>query len=423
MREGAFLTVNYGLRYEAQIEPQPDKPNPGLAGSDRIPSDTNNVGPRAGVSWDPWKDNKGVIRFNTGLFYSRTPALLIVSPFTSNGQAQIQLTFTPTSPGAPLFPNNLAAAPTGVSVPRSNVFVFDPNFQNPRTLQTSIGIEREVLPDLTLSADFTYANMRSLQRLFDINVAPASGTAADGRLVYRNPRPNANFNLIDRSEPTAKGMYNAVTFSAKKRWSGSGQWYNRGLQFQAFYTTARSKDDDSNERKSFDVNYQDWQNVAAEYTWSNNDVRHNFLMNATWALAGDVQVGAIINARSGAPYSRVSSVDLNNDGAPNGNDRQFIDGKDTGRNSFRQPKYYRLDLRISKAVRFGGNRSVELAADIFNAFNAENLFVSGPTSNSATTGNQLFNGSGPGGLNPNVGVPDSQYGTPRTAQISLRLKF
>ena len=56
-------------------------------------------------------------------------------------------------------------------------------------------------------------------------------------------------------------------------------------------------------------------------------------------------------------------------------------------------------------------------------FNAENLFVSGPTSNSPTTGNQLFNGSGPGGLNPNVGVPDSQLGTPRTGQISLRLRF
>jgi len=417
------LTVNYGLRYEAQIEPQPDKPNPNLAGSDKVPSDTNNVGPRAGVSWDPWKDNKGVIRFNTGLFYSRTPALLIVSPFTSNGQAQLQLTFTPTSPGAPVFPNNLAAAPTGVSVPRSSVNIFDPNFQNPRTFQTSIGIEREILPALTVSADFTYANMRNLERLFDINLAPASGTAADGRLVYRNPRPNANFNLIDRAESTAKGMYNAVTFSARKRWSGSGQWYNRGLQFQAFYTNARSKDDDSNERKFQDIFYQDWQNLAAEYTWSNNDVRHNFLMNATWAFAGDVQVGAIINARSGAPYSRLSSVDINNDGAANANDRQFIDGKDTGRNAFRQPNYYRLDLRISKAIRLNGQRSVELAADIFNALNAKNLFMSGPTSNSTTTGNQLFNGSGPGGLNPNVGVLDSQSGSPRTGQISLRLKF
>jgi hypothetical protein len=417
------LTINYGLRYEAQLEPQPDKPNPSLSGSDKIPSDFNNIGPRGGLAWDPWKDNKGVIRFNAGLFYSRTPALLIVSPFTSNGEAQLQLTFTPQSPGTPSFPNNLSAPPTGVAVPRSNVNIFDSDFQNPRTTQASVGIEREILPELTVAVDFTYASMRNLQRLFDINIAPASGTAADGRLVYRNPRPNANFNLIDRAESTATGMYNALTLSAKKRWSGGSLWYNRGLQFQAFYTNARSKDDDSNERKFQDIFYQDWQNLAAEYTWSNNDIRHNFVANATWAFAGAVQVGAILTARSGPPFSRLSSVDLNNDGAANGNDRQFIDGKDTGRNAFRQPNYYRLDVRIGKSVRLGGQRSLELAADLFNVLNADNLFVSGPTSNSPTTGNQLFNGSGPGGLNPNVGVPDSQFGSPRTGQISLRLKF
>jgi hypothetical protein len=417
------LTVNYGLRYEAQIEPQPDRPSAALPGSDRIPSDVNNFGPRAGFAWDPWKDNKGVVRFNAGVFYSRTPALLIVSPFTANGEAQLQLTFTPTSPGAPLFPNALPAPPTGVAAPRSSVNIFDEDFQNPRTLQTSVGVEREVLPELTLSVDFTYADMRNLQRLFDINMAPASGTAPDGRLLYRNPRPNANFNLIDRAESTAKGMYNAITVSAKKRWSGSGFWYNRGLQFQAFYTNARNKDDDSNERKFQDIFYQDWENLASEYTWSNNDVRHNFVMNATWAVAYEVQIGAVFNARSGAPYSRLSSVDLNNDGAPNANDRQFVDGRDTGRNAFRQPSFSRLDLRVSKAFRVGAQRSLEVAADIFNALNAENRFVSGPTSNSPTTGNQLFNGSGPGGLNPAVGVPDSQLGNPITGQVSLRLRF
>jgi hypothetical protein len=416
------LTVNYGLRYEAQINPQPDQPNPNLENSDQIPSDANNFGPRVGFSWDPFKDNKGVVRFNTGLFYSRTPALLIVSPFTANGVAQLQLTFTPTTAGAPVFPNTLSAPPTGVSVPRSNVNIFDPEFQNPRTFQTSVGVEREILPNLTVGVDYTYADMSNLQRLFDINIAPPSGRAADGRLLYQNPRPNPNFALIDRAESTARGMYSAVTFSARRRWSGGGQWYNRGLQFQAYYTNARNKDDDSNERKFQDIFYQDWQNLDAEYTWSNNDVRHNFVANATWGLGGEVQIGTILTARSGAPYSRLSSVDINFDGAPNGNDRQYINGQDTGRNSYRQPSYSRLDLRVSKTFRLG-RPSVEAAFDLFNALNADNKFVSGPTSNSPTTGNQLFNGSGPGGLNPNVGVPDSQLGSPLTAQISFRVRF
>ena len=47
------FTLNYGVRYEAQINPQPDEPNPALAGSDQIPSDNNNFAPRVGFSWDP----------------------------------------------------------------------------------------------------------------------------------------------------------------------------------------------------------------------------------------------------------------------------------------------------------------------------------------------------------------------------------
>jgi hypothetical protein len=417
------LTLNYGLRYEAQINPQPDQPNPALPGSDRIPSDANNIGPRLGLSWDPWKDNKGVVRFNSGLFYSRTPALLIVSPFTANGVAQLQLQFAPTSPGAPRFPNNLSAPPTGIAVPRTNVNIFDPNFQNPQTFQGSVGVEREVLPDLTLSVDYVYARITRLQRLRDLNIAPASGRAADGRLVYQSPRPNPNYTLVDQAEPSARGMYSGVTFAAKQRFSRGSRWFDRGLQFQAYYTYARSKDDDSNERKFQDIFYQDWQNLGAEYTWSNNDVRHNFVTNATWILPYGVQVGAILSARSGLPYSRLSSIDLNNDNAPNPNDRQFIDGKDTGRNAFRQPNYNRLDLRINKLVALGGQRAIELAFDVFNMLNADNLFVSGPTSNSPATGNQLFNGSGPGGLNPNVGVPDSQLEEPLTGQVSLRFRF
>jgi len=297
------------------------------------------------------------------------------------------------------------------------VNLFDPEFENPRTFQTGFGVERELLTNLTVSLDGVYARMENLQRLRDVNIAPPSGTAADGRLLYQNARPNPAFRLIDVAESTARGTYVAATVAVRKRWNSGEQWFNRGLQFQAYYTWAENKDDDSNERKFQDIFYQDWQNLEAEFTWSNNDVRHNFVTNATWTLPYEIQLGAIFNARSGLPYSRLSSTDLNFDGAPNPNDRQFINGVDTGRNSFRQPNYSRFDLRLSKAQSIGGGRAIEVAFDLFNAFNAENRFVSGPSSNSPTTGNQLFVN------NPNVGVPDSQVGEPRSAQVSLRFRF
>lgn len=49
------VTVSYGVRYEKET----------------AVSDQNNFGPRFGVSWDPFKSGRGVIRFGTGIFYNR----------------------------------------------------------------------------------------------------------------------------------------------------------------------------------------------------------------------------------------------------------------------------------------------------------------------------------------------------------------
>ncbi len=400
------LTLQYGVRYEAQIEPQPDDPNPELAGSDRIPSDTNNFGPRLGLSWDPWKDGKGVVRMNAGLFYSRTHALPLVAAFTTNGIAQLQLFFTPSTPGAPAYPDILASAPTGAFAPPTDVSVVDGGFQNPRTFQVSAGIEREVLRSLVLGVDLVHARMRNLPRLLDTNLAPASGLAPDGRRVYLDPRPDPRFNQILRLESTARGTYDALTLSARRLWTGGERWFNRGLQFQAYYRLARTKDDDSDEILYALPQYQDGDDLGQEYTASNNDVRHSFKLNGTWRLVGDVEMGVVLIVSSGRPYSLTSAEDLNSDAAFT--DRLFVGGRDTGRNSFRQLGFRGLDLRISKSFGLGRSRRLEVAADLFNALNNENRVVS---ANRSYTDN------------PNAGVPDVQVGVPRTAQFSLRLRF
>ena len=55
MKVGSNITLSYGLRYEKET----------------AVSDNNNFGPRIGISWDPFKSGKGVIRFGTGIFYNR----------------------------------------------------------------------------------------------------------------------------------------------------------------------------------------------------------------------------------------------------------------------------------------------------------------------------------------------------------------
>ncbi|HEY6060316.1 MAG TPA: TonB-dependent receptor, partial [Gemmatimonadales bacterium] len=103
-KPNARWTVNYGLRWEAQIEPDPITPPSQVffreligktvtnaqgtftfPSDGKIPSDVGMFQPRLGVAWNVGGRGLTVVRANTGLYYARIPGLNLASSRSTNG--------------------------------------------------------------------------------------------------------------------------------------------------------------------------------------------------------------------------------------------------------------------------------------------------------------------------------------------------
>ena len=49
-----------------------------------FPSDNNNIGPRLGIAWDARNDGRTVVRAGYGIFYGRTPSIMIGTAHSNN---------------------------------------------------------------------------------------------------------------------------------------------------------------------------------------------------------------------------------------------------------------------------------------------------------------------------------------------------
>src|SRR5262249_6803644 len=228
------ITLNLGIRYDKQDMAQPSVLNPDAplqaAGyrTNRIHVDDNNFGPRLGVAWTPFSDNRMVIRAGYGVFYGRTPSILIGTAHSNNGINVQTINFTGAS--MPTYPNIFPSIPSGAAANTPSIFVFDPDFQNPKVTQSSLGIEQEAGRDFSVGATVQYVQGDDLPRSRDVNVggpvpttAAIAGTSNTVTFTRYSTRPFSNFNRVIAFESSAKSRFHGVTFDVQKRFSNNWQ--------------------------------------------------------------------------------------------------------------------------------------------------------------------------------------------------------
>jgi hypothetical protein len=423
------LTLTAGVRWEALDNPNDPVLNPNDRNPDgsfrltgEIPDADNQISPRLGLSWAP--DEKTAVRFTVGRFWSRTPAILFAQLFTSNGLRGTQYNIfasggnPPTDPlapgwGANFNPNGVERIDfTRVPNPRQpGVFAIDPDFDNPYTDRVTLGAEREIFPRTSLGIDLTYAEGKQLQRLTDINRQYSGTVAANGLPAYsRTSFPYPFYGRITTSVSDAESEYYAVTATINRR-------YADNFSFYGAVTWSEDKDHDSNERNFAGIQFEDFNDLDNSWGYSNRDQRWKGVVNGLWETPWwGIGISGAFRYSTGQPFTATTGVDTNNDGISS-TDRPTVNGQHFERNSFRQPDFYSLDVRLSKGFNVGPG-DLGLFVECFNCTDAANRFILGA--------NQVW-GTGQA---PDPNLParsrfnvENGVGTPRTFQLGLRYDF
>ena len=405
------LTLDLGLRWDGQWNPESPKPNPAVAQTAGIPDDLSMWQPRFGLAWSPGGRGRSVFRATAGIYAARTPANLFQRVFTDNGITTVALDsrVDPSILNYLSFPNALGSLPPGVKFAPPQVVGFDPNFENPRAKQFSAGFEHQIGRAVAASLDYVHVSTDQLQRRLDRNLfAPTFD--ATGMPIFPKTRPDPTIANLSINESTAKSRYDAVVTSLQAR-------YGR-LNAQATYTLSFNKDDDSNERTFNRETALNPFDVASEWTWSKEDARHIVTMSGVADLPGGLAFGVVLLARSGLPYTAVIGFDTQNDGN-DVNDRAIIDGRVSGRNAFRQPSFFDLDLRLVKAFHLAGSGRLDLIAELFNATAAPNKnYGADAVSNFGTPAAPVSSAG-----QPLFAPTTARYGGPRQLQLGARVIF
>ena len=206
--------------------------------------------------------------------------------------------------------------------------------------------------------------------------------------------------------------------------------FSKGFTFDGNYTFGKSLD-----TQSFELGAQqtDPSIPSLNRGPSDYDVRHNLVLSALYSLPffahdkgvlgkllGGFEISGIATAHSGFPWTPSvfgdEARDLNGDGFrpdrplgylggaiedpgnddfingifprdashPNGGPDYFIINghgpAGIGRNSFRGPKYFSVDMSVAKTIGLGETSNFEIRANFFNIFNKLNLAPIGQVS-------------------------------------------
>jgi hypothetical protein len=379
------------------------------------------------------RENRAVIRGGAGIHYNRIPNVLFANsrgnpPFFArftgiccgtagpaggdgfgtpfdNGRILYALgsSNSPFSyPANPILGQGIDPVSGGVLNNTVEIYGSDTEVRNSYVYTYSLEMQYELPLHLVGTVGYQGSSAHKLVRIVNQNF-----------LYPRNPR----FDPVFFIQPDVNSHFNALNVNLQRR-------LNNGLQLNANYRFSKSIDALSYEGPGAGTNQTNPGDLASEVGPSDFDVRHNFNMSGLYELPffrhrrdlagkvlGGFQLTGIVTATSGYPWTpkiftairqpsgeffgpnRPTAYlggaldDTSNEAFlrpggnfPGGGPRYFpltAGPPGIGRNSFRGPRYFSVDMSVVKQTGLpdflGEGSNLELRANFFNVFNQLNL--------------------------------------------------
>lgn len=328
------LTLNIGARYNYYD----------ISVLDIASSKSGNFNLRFGFSWDPVGDGKTSIRGGIGTFTANPPLRAAGNTNRNN----LVSTYTIMFPGYPdpFQPNPFRPQQPGQT--SNSEYTSKPGLNPAHSLQTTLGIQREVATDLSLSADLVYSKTSNLWRRIDQNpVIP-------GTSFVRIDPTRGEVRTIDDG---SRAEYKALMLTLNKR-------YAHGWSFEVSYTLSDSKA--MTEAGEFDlVHSYEADGWETQFGPTNRDARHRLAMNGIFDLPFGFQMSGIFYYTSATPWTAYEGTDVNKDGL----NSDYVDEFRNSRRGFGQSFF---NVRVSKFINIERLR-FQFFAEMFNLFNTANF--------------------------------------------------
>ena len=447
---GDALTLTLGLRYDVEKVTLPEVDNPLFESPDDYPVDTNNIQPRLGLAYN--LGGTSVLRGGYGRFYDKTHfevigGVLTNTPFATSFNRNFPLNnvdpnpqqgLLPTDPflvNGPVITDAMRAElerlfPPGASVRNTGATFDNPDRVLPYTDQLSLGFERQIASNLSLSADYVRAfsrdmlmavalnpTLRATTAVTSPNVRQGSATlseiTAGLQAVYPGFAPFTG--AVTTFQNVGQTDYDALMVQLEKR-------YSQNFSARLSYTLAYSRGNTSGAgapASPFQV--LDDLNLDLNEGPTSFDQRHNFVVSGTAMVpkTGGLTVSWVARALSGSPFTVFNStIDTDRNGtvtdplpagsySGTGPDTISVES-DGGRNGAYGPGYFKLDLRLGYRFDLGNRRTLDLIGEIFNVTDRDNF--ANPTGDQASANFLRVTGL-------------STSTQPRTGQLGVRFGF